>query len=542
MRSTASVLLALGLAAMAIAGATATTVLQPPTEIGNAACRSCHRQIYDAYARTQMARTSGPALAGLVEGNFTHAPSGIRYRVFAVGDRAALSFERPGDAAVRGRVPLKYFVGSNTRGRTFLFEIDRFLYQSPINYYARTGTWDMSPGYADLTAMPLNHAVDQTCLSCHASQLAAVEPGTTNRFEGEAFGQDGVGCERCHGPGSDHAAGRGGMINPAHLAPEARDSICTQCHLEGQSRIARAGRTLTDFRPGQRLSDSIVVFVFANAASAARGAVSHVESLAESVCKRKSGDRMSCLSCHDPHAGPEPAARVEYYRGKCVQCHAALAADHHQDQRDCVACHMPRVESADIGHTAVTDHRILRDPRASGGGRLGEKLVPFGGASAEDRDLGLAYAEIALRGNESATHEAKRLLEGIIPRYRSDQEVLTRLAYLEQAENRLDRAEALYQRSLGVDPSQPVAATNLGVILANRGMMSRALTVWRPAFDRHPEASELGVDIALATCKAGDWKGAEDELRIVLEHNPDFDSARQVAARLAQGPNACRGD
>ncbi len=137
MRSTASVLLALGLAAMAIAGATATTVLQPPTEIGNAACRSCHRQIYDAYARTQMARTSGPALAGLVEGNFTHAPSGIRYRVFAEGDRAALSFERPGDAAVRGRVPLKYFVGSNTRGRTFLFEIDRFLYQSPINYYAR---------------------------------------------------------------------------------------------------------------------------------------------------------------------------------------------------------------------------------------------------------------------------------------------------------------------------------------------------------------------------------------------------------------------
>jgi predicted CXXCH cytochrome family protein len=256
-------------------------------------------------------------------------------------------------------VPLKYFVGSNTRGRTFLFSIDRFLYQSPINYYARARAWDMSPGYADLTTMPLNHVVDQTCLFCHASQVATPESGTTNRFEGEAFGQDGVGCERCHGPGSDHAAGHGEMIDPAALAPEARDSICTQCHLEGQARIARAGRTLTGFRPGERLADSMAVFVFANAASAARGAVSHVESLAESVCKRKSGDRMSCLSCHNPHVQPEPAARAEYYRARCLQCHATLR-NSITDQRDCGVSHAARGR-ADIGHTAVTDHRILRE-------------------------------------------------------------------------------------------------------------------------------------------------------------------------------------
>ena len=74
-----------------------------------------------------------------------HARSGIRYRVYAEGDQAMLSFERPGGRSVAGRVSLKYFVGSNTRGRTFLFTIDRFLYQSPINYYARARVWDM-PG------------------------------------------------------------------------------------------------------------------------------------------------------------------------------------------------------------------------------------------------------------------------------------------------------------------------------------------------------------------------------------------------------------
>ena len=119
----------------------------------------------------------------------------------------------------------------------------------------------------------------------------------------------------------------------------------------------------------------------------------------------------------------------------------------------------------------------------------------FGGTSPDARDLGLAYAEIALRGNVWAAHEARRLLEAVVPRNGSDAEVLTRLAYLEQAGNRLDRAETLYQQSIDIDPSQPVAATNLGVILAERGLTARALDVWRPAFARHPEASELGLDL-----------------------------------------------
>src|SRR5216684_235545 len=33
-----------------------------------------------------------------------------------------------------------------------------------------------------------------------------------------------------------------------------------------------------------------------------------------------------------------------------------------QPDDSCVACHMPRFQSSDIAHTAVTDHRILRTP------------------------------------------------------------------------------------------------------------------------------------------------------------------------------------
>src|SRR5215471_1146116 len=86
------------------------------TEVGNARCRPCHQRIYDSYSRTAMARTSGPALSGVVPGAFTHQRSGIQYSVFEQGTRAFLSFARPGDPAVAGRVSLKYYVGSNTRG------------------------------------------------------------------------------------------------------------------------------------------------------------------------------------------------------------------------------------------------------------------------------------------------------------------------------------------------------------------------------------------------------------------------------------------
>src|ERR687898_413212 len=185
--------------------------LRRPVDVGNAACAACHKSIHDSYSSTAMARTSGPALPNLIEGSFYHSPSGVSYRIERKGERAQLTYERSDPRPLRGAQPLKYHVGSNTRGRTFLFEIEGFLYQSPINYYAVKDRWDMSPGYAQLVEMELNHPVDSTCLFCHASRVQRPVNGTVNKFAGDAFLQPGVGCERCHGPGSDHVKGLGPM-------------------------------------------------------------------------------------------------------------------------------------------------------------------------------------------------------------------------------------------------------------------------------------------------------------------------------------------
>jgi Flp pilus assembly protein TadD len=358
--------------------------------------------------------------------------------------------------------------------------------------------------------------------------------GTVNRFAREPFLQPGVGCERCHGPGSDHVKGLGPMVNPAKLADERRDSICMQCHLEGAARIATAGRTPDAYRPGEKLSDSLAVFVRTDAGTRGPGAVSHVESLALSACKRMAGDAMSCITCHNPHVQLSTAQKSGYYRARCVGCHAAMADRHHPQQQDCTVCHMPRLDSTDIGHTMVTDHRIVRIPRNDRPATsMPSTLTQFGNPSPRPRDLGLAYGEVALTGDAFAAREALRLLELALPTHQDDAEVLTRLGYLYQARGDLDRAASFYERALRHDPDRAVVAANLGVFYARQGMLTRAVGLWREAFDRNPQLTELGLNLGNALCTSGDLAGARQVLQRVLEHNPDAGAARRLLAAVS---------
>jgi Tfp pilus assembly protein PilF len=523
----------LGLIALQLsAGSPLARAAAAPEEVGNQACASCHKALYDTFGRTAMARTSGPAPANVIEGTFHHGASGVSYRVYREGESAYLSYERPGSSALHGRQGLKYFVGSNTRGRTFLFDIDGFLYQSPINYYAAKRVWDMSPGYTQLREMELNHPVDTTCLFCHASRVRRPVTGTLNRFAGEAFLQSGVSCERCHGPGSEHVQGRGPMVNPAKLTGERRDGICMQCHLEGSARIETAGRSEYDYQAGGILSDDLRIFVPADAATQDLGAVSQVEALARSTCKRRSGDAMSCITCHDPHVEVMPSEKAAYYRAKCVGCHAPMAERHHPEEHDCTTCHMPRSDSADIGHTMVTDHRIVRTRHDRAGSSGDGTLMQFGRTEPAIRELGLAYGELALRGNAFAAREAMRLLPDALRDHPDDAEILTRLGYLAQMQGDLPAAEGFYRRALKNDPTRAVVAANLGVLYARRGLLADALELWRDAFDRNPQLTDLGMNLATGLCADGNAGAARQAVERALQHNPDSGAARRLLSEL----------
>ena len=187
--------------------------------------------------------------------------------------------------------------------------------------------------------------------------------------------------------------------------------------------------------------------------------------------------------------------KAGYYRAKCLGCHAPMAERHHPEQPDCTICHMPRSDSADISHTEVTDHRIVRTPRHTDPLSAVDTLTEFGRSDPAKRELGLAYGELALRGNRLAAKEAARLLEEVLRDRPEDGEVLTRLGYLSQLQGDLTSAEKFYDRALKTAPEDGVVAANLGVLYASRGMLPRALALWRDAFDRNPQLTELGLNL-----------------------------------------------
>jgi tetratricopeptide (TPR) repeat protein len=333
--------------------------------------------------------------------------------------------------------------------------------------------------------------------------------GTDNLYRMPAFLHAGVSCERCHGPGSRHSAGAAGaIVNPSRLPPDRRDAVCMQCHLEGKVAIERPGRHAYDFQPGESLSDYIRYYVLDGNQLGGLGAVSQVEAFTQSLCKRKSGDAMSCTSCHDPHYEPPAEERAAYYREKCLGCHGAhFAAKHHASQPDCTHCHMPAVASTDVAHTQVTDHRIPRRPELSTEFSAEVKplpatlrLVPFPDSPAAEqdlRDMALAWQVLANDGIEAAEPHAESLLRTAVADFPRDPDLLSALAYIEQKHGLTAQATELYRRALAVNPDLIDAATDLGVIQAESGHLGEAVELWRSAFQRAPGRSSLGMNRTL---------------------------------------------
>jgi predicted CXXCH cytochrome family protein len=511
--------------------------------VGSEPCAKCHAAIYESYSHTAMANASGPASQGVIAGNFEHKPSGVNYQVSADNGHVWLSFERPGDPTLKGKRELLYFIGSGGRGRSYLFSADGFLFESPINWYGQRRVWDMAPAYQQAREMPMNLPALPGCLSCHTSGLQPPLPGTQNKYPSPTFAHSGITCERCHGAGKLHSMNAGPIVNPAKLAPERRDEVCMQCHLEGNVAIEQPGRHLYEFEPGKNLSDFIRYFVYTGDDRRGMGALSQVQALAQSVCKKKTGDAMWCVTCHDPHSTPAAAQKVEYYRAKCVACHGDSFADkHHPTERDCTQCHMARAASSDVAHTQVTDHRILRVPEMQLEDLKASRdrdLVPFPPGSPDPRDLALAWQSVAANGTEAELAKARSLLEDAVRQTPNDAVLLAALGYIEQQKGALDRAREHYERALALDPAAIDAATNLGVMNAKSGDLTSAVALWKRAFENSPGTSRIGMNIAFAYCAAGKFDDARTYVRRVLEFNPDLGVAKKLDERLAANPPSC---
>jgi hypothetical protein len=514
--------------------------------VGNQACANCHSSIHQTFSATAHAHASGPASDNLVSGEFTHQKSQVNYRVYSDSGKVWMSFERPGDPLLQGKRQLLYYIGQGRRGTTYLFSVDGFFFETPINLYTSRRTWDMAPAYGDAHEIPMNLPALTSCMDCHVSGIRPPIEGTENRYASPLFLHAGVTCERCHGPGAKHMTG-GAVVNPAKLAPDRRDQVCMQCHLEGNAAIERPGKHMYQYRPGDNLSDYVRYYVLTGSGKSGMRAASQFEELSQSMCKKKSGDVMSCTSCHDPHRTIPPEERVAFYRSKCLACHGAQFGEkHHKDQPDCTQCHMPATASSDIAHTAVTDHSIPRRPNS--GVRLENaatgslpQLVTFPPSKDNDhdvRDRALAWQSIVNSGM-MAEPEAERLIRQAVEQSPDDPALLAALGYIEQQQGASGKALVTYHKALQIDPTLIDVETNLGVLEARSGQMADAVKLWQDAFRRAPGRSSIGMNLARAFCASGQIDDARNYTMRVLQFNPDLGSAKTLLKQLNADPPKC---
>jgi tetratricopeptide (TPR) repeat protein len=517
---------------------------QPPAPVqeADAACAGCHRQISRSYLKTSMANASGLAGGRMIPGSLHHLNSGVDYSVAIDPDGPHLSYRLPQTPPIEASVKLSYFLGSGHLGTTFLYTINRFLFESPIAWYRKLDSYEMKPGLENSSSMPGGLALNDACLRCHMSAVQRPDPGTDNRYSGAPFLETGISCESCHGDSRKHLAtgGKSRLPDLIHLSPEKRDSICVLCHLEGDTNVARRGRAILDFQPGDDINDYLDYYAYAGADTTIR-AVSEIEQFNSSKCKRVSGAEMSCMNCHDPHFLPDAAARDSYYRAKCLTCHRQPKyASHHPENRDCTSCHMPKTGSQNIAHVAWTDHRLLSTPgTAQRIAAQSATLQPILSRDNNQRDLALAYYNLVIKGR---TGERDRALRMLLASYSSDPQdiaVLRALGVLSQMAGNDAAAEQYYRAILQREPANLTAATNLGALRAKAGDLPGAVALWQPVYRNNEDIVGLGTNLATALCMLGQKEQAQETLRRVLIYSPDMRPLRSRLAALQSGEQTC---
>ncbi|WP_216842985.1 M48 family metallopeptidase [Granulicella sp. S190] len=503
-----------------------------------------------------MARASGTAMEGFLQGGFLHSASGIRYEVFSRDGEVWMSYDRD-DAPERsndqtvldGEKELLYFIGSGHRGRTYLYQEGGEWFETPINFYGKRQLWDMAPNYGLTKTMPVALPIDSNCLHCHASAVQTALPEARNRYDGPPFRQGGIGCSACHGDASKHLEeqGHGPIVNPAKLTPVRRDSTCLQCHLEGNVAVYRAGKSLAEFRVGDDLADYVVYSVKASAKTGGGRASSQYEALLRSACKAASGDKLTCTTCHDPHSSPSAEERVNYYRSRCLVCHTGsrIATEHHPEQKDCAVCHMPTRVAVDISHEQETDHDIQRRPHPDVSiARFldtaeADDLLPVGKVAASDREMGLAYAQLAEGGNQRDAEKALRLLLKAEKSGASDAELHTKLGFIEQMAGDKSDARKEYGESLMQDPYDATALGNLAVLDAVSGHTADAVSLLQRAVDADPSQITAGLNLAFIECRVGNKEKARQILMSAARFDPDDPNLRKFLSSGTYAGERC---
>ena len=552
---------------------------RPAGFVGSQACAPCHAAIAEQFAAHPMGRsmdTMPPERHVESEGPGTFFD---REREYSVESRDGVVFHRErvlgpdGEPVYDQALPVRFAVGSGTRGRSYLVDRDGFLFQSPIGWFTASGSFGLSPGYEDDRTLRFERSIGDGCLHCHAG-LAEHPEGRADLYTPRVFAEASIGCERCHGPGAEHVAVMSAaapgtavadmkIVDPAALEPSKREAVCNQCHLAGEAMIPRFGRGFADFRPGDWLDDTLLVFVHDEKTRASSGEkpVTQTEQMRQSRCFEGTGGAMGCISCHDPHSKPAAADADAFYRAKCNACHAEkpctlpLAEQEAAPARgSCTACHMPSQALREVAHTAMTDHRVPRRPGGADGRTravTSADLVAFDGASSRvppreiERARGLALvgqADVA-RSTRGAVEATRALvprgvdtsdIPAVVAALAGDGEALRGLGQLFARTGRTDAAAACWEAAVAADPHDGEALSLMAVQFQKSGRLRESLDALDRILASNPWVAAIHAQRGALLVALGRPEEAVTAVRRSLELDPSSLPVRSFLAELLE--------
>jgi predicted CXXCH cytochrome family protein len=200
-----------------------------------------------------------------------------------------------------------------------------------------------------------------------AASLAQGIHEVRGRFAARHFIELGIGCEACHGGSREHAD------DPRVLPDFAPRSAFLASEPESGGEVTRAERINRVCARCHQVLFSRYPFTWegGHRRGGDPGGSSITSGEGRDFLMGGCARRMSCVTCHDPHAEDRRAdldrLATPAGNGICVRCHAqygtptALAAHAHHDPTgagaSCVGCHMPR-KNMGLGYALTRYHRI----------------------------------------------------------------------------------------------------------------------------------------------------------------------------------------
>jgi predicted CXXCH cytochrome family protein len=351
----------------------------PQTFVGSGQCKSCHSNEYQSWLTSQHA-------VAMQEANETTVLGKFDGQVVTTHGIGTTFFRRDGKYWVKAE-------GSDGKPADFIVRytfgispLQQYLIELPGGRLQALGlAWDTRPASAggqrwfDLNPdidLPAGHPLhwtgidqnwNQQCAFCHSTNLQKHFDASANRFD-TTWSEISVGCESCHGPGSEHVArassgtppdpsdnkslainfderkgiswSRNSDGKPVRSAPRASSTEierCALCHSRREQFSDDPSKTFFDaFRPALLRADLYHVDGQQQAEDYIYGSFLQSRMHAEGV---------TCSDCHDPHTQKLRAPG----NAVCAQCHDAKRYDtseHHHHRADgqgsrCASCHMP---------------------------------------------------------------------------------------------------------------------------------------------------------------------------------------------------------